>query len=190
MDGLNLKYILEGALFAAREPLNILKMKTLFGDQKSPTEGMLRDALKSLNEDYEGHAVRLVEVAGGFRFQVSDDLRPYLANSSHDSVGKYSRATLETLAMIAYRQPVTRGEIEAVRGVAVNTQIVRMLEEREWIRVVGRKEVPGRPALFATTTKFLDDFGMKTLDELPQIDSLIPVAVNKDLFNYETANHE
>ena len=143
--------------------MTIYQMKKLFGDQKAPTEGMLREALSSLAEEYQNRSVSLIEVAGGFRFQVSDALAPYLANLTDEKPGKYSRATLETLAMIAYRQPVTRGEIEAVRGVAVNTQIIRTLEERGWITVVGHKEVPGRPALFATTTQFLNDFGLSAV---------------------------
>ena len=173
MSDIDLKRILEGALFASREPMSIYQMKKLFGDQKAPTEGMLREALASLAEEYQDRAVTLVEVAGGFRFQVIDALAPYLRNLADEKPGKYSRATLETLAMIAYRQPVTRGEIEAVRGVAVNTQIIRTLEERGWITVVGHKEVPGRPALLATTTQFLNDFGLKSLEELPNAEDLV-----------------
>ena len=173
MSDIDLKRILEGALFASREPMSIYQMKKLFGDQKAPTEGMLREALMSLAEEYQDRAVTLVEVAGGFRFQVIDALAPYLLNLTDEKPGKYSRATLETLAMIAYRQPVTRGEIEAVRGVAVNTQIIRTLEERRWITVVGHKEVPGRPALLATTTQFLNDFGLKSLEELPNAEDLV-----------------
>ena len=173
MAEFDLKRILEGALFASRGPMTISQMKKLSGDQKAPTEGMLREALSSLAEEYQNRSVSLVEVAGGFRFQVSDALAPYLANLTDEKSGKYSRATLETLAMIAYRQPVTRGEIEAVRGVAVNTQIIRTLEERSWITVVGHKEVPGRPALFATTSQFLNDFGLKSLEQLPNADDLI-----------------
>ena len=173
MAEFDLKRILEGALFASRGPMTISQMKKLSGDQKAPTEGMLREALSSLAEEYQNRSVSLVEVAGGFRFQVSDALAPYLANLKDEKPGKYSRATLETLAMIAYRQPVTRGEIEAVRGVAVNTQIIRTLEERSWITVVGHKEVPGRPALFGTTTQFLNDFGLKSLEQLPNAEDLI-----------------
>ena len=173
MSDIDLKQILEGALFASREPMSIYQMKKLFGDQKAPTEGMLREVLASLADEYQGRAVSLMEVAGGFRFQVIDALTPYLVNLTDEKPGRYSRATLETLAMIAYRQPVTRGEIEAVRGVAVNTQIVRTLEERGWITVVGHKEVPGRPALFATTIQFLNDFGLKSLEELPNAEDLI-----------------
>ena len=182
MSDLDLKRILEGALFASREPMSIYQMKKLFGNQKAPTEGMLREALISLADDYHGRAIHLVEVAGGFRFQVSESLIPYLANLTDDKPGKYSRATLETLAMIAYRQPVTRGEIEAVRGVAVNSQIIRTLEERGWISVVGHKEVAGRPALLATTTEFLNDFGLKSLEELPNAEDLI-VAPTEDLLD-------
>ena len=189
MSDLDLKRILEGALFASFAPMNIYQMKKLFGNQKAPTEGMLREALASLADDYQARAIRLVEVAGGFRFQVSEDLIPYLANLTDEKPGKYSRATLETLAMIAYRQPVTRGEIEAVRGVSVNTQIIRTLEERGWITVVGHKEVPGRPALLATTTEFLNDFGLKSLEELPNAEDLI-VAPKEDLLDQMNAHGE
>ena len=181
MSDLDLKRI-EGALFASREPMSIYQMKKLFGNQKAPTEGMLREAFASLTDDYQARAIHLVEVAGGFRFQVSESLIPYLANLTDDKPSKYSRATLETLAMIAYRQPVTRGEIEAVRGVAVNTQIIRTLEERGWITVVGHKEVAGRPALLATTTEFLNDFGLKSLEELPNAEDLI-VSPTEDLLD-------
>ena len=189
MSDLGLKRILEGALFSSLAPMNIYQMKKLFGNQKAPTEGMLREALASLADDYQERAIRLVEVAGGFRFQVSEDLIPYLANLTDEKPGKYSRATLETLAMIAYRQPVTRGEIEAVRGVSVNTQIIRTLEERGWITVVGHKEVPGRPALLATTTDFLNDFGLKSLEELPDAEDLI-VAPTEDLLDQMNAHGE
>lgn len=187
MSDIDLKQILEGALFASRQPMSIYQMKKLFGDQKAPTEGMLREALASLADEYQGRAVSLVEVAGGFRFQVIGALAPYLVNLTDEKPGKYSRATLETLAMIAYRQPVTRGEIEAVRGVAVNTQIVRTLEERGWVTVVGYKEVPGRPALLATTTQFLNDFGLKSLEQLPSAEDLI-AAPAQDLLD-QMDNH-
>ena len=153
--------------------MTIHQMKKLFGDQKAPTEVMLREALKKLAEDYSDRSIRLVEVAGGFRFQVTQEIAPYIANLLNDKPGKYSRAMLETLAMIAYRQPVTRGDIEAIRGVSVNSYIIRTLEERGWITVVGQKEVPGRPALLATTIQFLDDFGLKALEELPNTEKLI-----------------
>ncbi len=182
MTELDLKRILEGALFAAREPMSIHRLKKLFGDERPPTEGMLREALSSLAEEYGGRSVSLVEVAGGFRFQVDTALAPYLANLADEKPGRYSRATLETLAMIAYRQPVTRGEIEAVRGVAVNTQTIRTLEERGWVTVVGHKEVPGRPALYATTTQFLNDFGLKSLEDLPAAEGLM-VSRTEDLLD-------
>ena len=181
-------HILEAALFSSHEPMSIYQMRQLFGDAKPPTEGMLREALARLAEVYSDRAVQLVEVAGGFRFQVSDAFAPYLANLTDEKPGRYSRATLETLAMIAYRQPVTRGEIESVRGVAVNTQIIRTLEERGWITVVGHKEVPGRPALYATTTAFLNDFGLKSLDELPSADGLISTPTEDLLDQLESSD--
>lgn len=168
MVELSLIRVLEGALFAAREPLSIAALKQLFeGSSQTPSEGMLREALSRLAEEYAERSVRLVEVSTGFRFQVIDALSPYLARLSEEKPGRYSRATLETLAMICYRQPVTRGEIESVRGVAVGSPIIRTLEERGWIQVVGHKDVPGRPALYATTRQFLNDFGLKSLDQLP-----------------------
>ncbi len=189
MTELDLKRILEGALFASREPMSIHRMKKLFGDQRPPTEGMLREALEQLAESYADRAVQLIEVAGGFRFQVDTALAPFLANLSEEKPGRYSRATLETLAMIAYRQPVTRGEIEAVRGVSVNTQTIRTLEERGWITVVGHKEVPGRPALYATTTEFLNDFALKSLEDLPSAEGLIG-SPTEDLLDQVMENHE
>lgn len=168
MAELPLIRVLEGALFAAREPLSIQALKQLFEDSSQhPSEGMLREALSRLADEYADRSVRLIEVSTGFRFQVIDALSPYLARLSEEKPGRYSRATLETLAMICYRQPVTRGEIESVRGVAVGSPIIRTLEERGWIHVVGHKDVPGRPALYATTRQFLNDFGLKSLDQLP-----------------------
>lgn len=168
MADLPIVRVLEGALFAAPEPLSITEMKRLFeGTAQQPTEGMLREALAVLASEYAERAVRLVEVATGFRFQVIDAVSPYLVRLSEEKPGRYSRAVLETLAMVCYRQPVTRGEIESVRGVTVGSPIIRTLEERGWIQVVGHKEVPGRPALYATTRQFLDDFGLKSLDQLP-----------------------
>lgn len=168
MAELALIRVLEGALFAAREPLSIQALKQLFEDSpQHPSEGMLREALSRLADEYADRSVRLIEVSTGFRFQVIDALSPYLARLSEEKPGRYSRATLETLAMICYRQPVTRGEIESVRGVAVGSPIIRTLEERGWIHVVGHKDVPGRPALYATTRQFLNDFGLKSLDQLP-----------------------
>ena len=170
MPDLDLVRILEGALFASREPLSIQAMKKLFAHLKVPTEGMLREALERLAFQYQDRMITLVEVSGGWRFQVNDLIAPYLANLQQERPTRYSRATLETLAMIAYRQPLTRGDIEAIRGVSVSSQIIRTLTERNWIIVIGHKEVPGRPALFATTTQVLNDFGLLSLEDLPGID--------------------
>ncbi|MDP5324179.1 MAG: SMC-Scp complex subunit ScpB [Litorivicinaceae bacterium] len=168
MAELSLVRVIEGVLFAAREPVSIQALKKVFEEgPQNPSEGMLREALSRLAAEYADRSVQLVEVATGFRFQVVDAVSPYLARLSEEKPGRYSRAMLETLAMICYRQPVTRGEIESVRGVAVGSPIIRTLEERGWIHVVGHKDVPGRPALFATTRQFLDDFGLKSLDQLP-----------------------
>lgn len=179
--------ILEGALFASQQPLSLARMKRLWNGSHPPTEGMLREALSRLADSYANRAVRLVEVAGGFRFQVINELAPYLAALHDERPGRYSRATLETLAMIAYRQPVTRGDIEAIRGVAVNTQTIRTLEERGWIRVVGQRDVPGRPQLYATTTQFLDDFGLQSLDQLPNPDGLVSAPM-QDLLDQDDSH--
>lgn len=176
----SLKNILEGLLLAAARPLSLDQLQTLMGGESGPDKGTLRRALQSLEDDCAHRGVELVEVASGFRFQVRQELQPWVTKLWEERPPRYSRALLETLALIAYRQPITRGEIEDVRGVSVSTNIIRQLEEREWIRVVGHRDVPGKPALFGTTKAFLDYFGLKNLDDLPSlaelrdIDSLEP----------------
>lgn len=136
------------------------------------TVAEIRQALSELTQDYENRGIHLVEVASGYRFQVATVVAPYVAKSLEEKPARYSRALLETLALIAYRQPITRGEIEDIRGVVVSTHIIKTLDEHEWIRVVGYKSVPGKPALYATTKFFLDHFGLKSLDELPPLAEL------------------
>lgn len=169
MEPAMLKPILEAALLAAGQPLTIAQLSELFDEDGRPTHTQLAQALELLAADCEGRGVELVEVASGFRYQVRASVHAHVARLWTERQSKYSRALLETLALIAYRQPITRGEIEAVRGVAVSTQIIKTLEEREWIRVIGHRDVPGRPALYGTTRAFLDYFNLRSLDELPTL---------------------
>jgi len=167
-----LKRILEGALLAAGEPLSLERLGQLFVDSERPVNAELRTALKELATDFEGRGFELKEVASGWRFQVRDDLSEWVGRLWEEKPARYSRALLETLALVAFRQPVTRGEIEEVRGVSVSSNIIRTLLEREWVRVVGHRDVPGRPAMYATTKTFLDYFNLKTLDELPALSEI------------------
>lgn len=170
-----LKAILEALLLAAGEPLTLDRLLAAFPEAERPERDALRAALAELAAGYAGRGVELVEVASGFRLQVPPAFAPWVARLSEERTASYSRALLETLALIAYRQPVTRGEIEAVRGVSVSSGIMKTLQERGWIKVIGHREVPGRPALFATTRAFLDYFNLKNLSELP------PLAAARDL---------
>ena len=173
MDLTQIKHAIEAALLGAGRPLNLDELSQLFsGDNENVDRRMLRAALGELESDYEGRGIELREVASGYRIQIRSSMTGRLAPLWEQRAPRYSRALLETLALIAYRQPVTRGEIEAVRGVSVSTSIVRTLEERGWIRVVGRREMPGRPALFATTRAFLDYFGLKRLEDLPPLSEI------------------
>lgn len=165
----SLKQILEGALSAAGGPLNPDRLLGLFPDEERPTRDAVLEVLASLERDYRGRGIELVQVAGGFRVQVRKEIAPWVVRLWEEKPARYSRALLETLALIAYRQPITRGEIEDIRGVAVSTHIVKTLTEREWIRSVGHRDVPGRPALYATTRKFLDYFGLRSLNDLPTL---------------------
>lgn len=168
----SLKNILEGVLLAAARPLSLDQLQTVLGGEEAPDKGTLRRALQVLEEDCAHRGVELVEVASGFRLQVRQELQPWVSKLWEERPPRYSRALLETLALIAYRQPITRGEIEDVRGVSVSTNIIRQLEEREWIRVVGHRDVPGKPSLFGTTKAFLDYFNLKSLDDLPSLAEL------------------
>ncbi|ROQ24958.1 SMC-Scp complex subunit ScpB [Gallaecimonas pentaromativorans] len=164
-----LKQVLEAALLVAGRPMTPQDLLDSVFQGFTISRPKLVKALKALELDYRPRGIHLVEVASGWRFQADDALSPLLSRLWVEKAPKYSRATLETLALIAYRQPVTRGEIEEVRGVAVSTQIIRTLEERGWIKVVGTKEVPGRPSLYGTTRQFLDDMNLKGLSELPEL---------------------
>jgi segregation and condensation protein B len=172
MDFDLLKRILEAALLAAPQPLTVAQLTDLFGEGEAPPADDIRRALHALQDDSASRGIELLEVASGFRYQVRAEIYPHISRLWAEKPARYSRALLETLALIAYRQPITRGEIEAIRGVAVNSQIIRTLEEREWIRVVGHRDVPGKPALFGTTRAFLDYFNLKSLDQLPPLSAL------------------
>ncbi len=169
MELQQLKRILEAALLAAAQPLSLPQLSALFVEPEVPSHEDLARALEQLGEECADRGIELKEVASGFRYQVRQDVNSWVARLWTERQTKYSRALLETLALIAYRQPITRGEIEQIRGVAVSTNIVKTLEEREWIRVVGYRDVPGKPELFGTTKSFLDYFVLKSLDELPPL---------------------
>jgi segregation and condensation protein B len=165
----NIKNIVEASILAASKPLSVDQLLTLFGDGEKPEKAKIRKALGMLKEDYSERGAELVEVASGFRMQVNTKYTEWVSRLWQERPPKYSRALLETLAIIAYRQPATRGDVEQIRGVAVSTNIIRTLEERGWIRVLGHRDVPGRPAMFGTSKEFLDYFGLKKLDELPSL---------------------
>jgi segregation and condensation protein B len=167
-----LKRIIEAALLAAGNPLTPTQLLALFSDQETPSHDDIARAIAELQADCDKRGIELIEVASGFRYQVRQDVHAWVARLWTERPSRYSRALLETLALIAYRQPITRAEIEQIRGVAVSTHIVKTLEEREWVRVVGHRDVPGRPALFGTTRGFLDYFNLKSLDELPSLSDI------------------
>ncbi len=181
MTEIGLVQIVEGALLAAGKPLTVAQLGDLFEETERPDNAAIRTALEEAAQRCEGRGFELQEVASGFRYQVRQSLSPWVARLWQERPQKYSRALLETLALIAYRQPITRGEIEEIRGVAVSSNIIKTLHEREWIRVVGHRDVPGRPAMYATTRQFLDYFNLKTLDQLPAL---------ADIRDLETLNAE
>src|SRR5882672_3976075 len=164
------KRILEAALLTAQEPLSVSDLKKLFDEELGAD--VLKALLGEVREEWSGRAVELVQLASGWRFQTRAEFRPYVERLFPEKPPRYSRAVMETLAIIAYRQPVTRGDIEDIRGVTVSGQIIQTLENRGWIDAVGQRETPGRPALYATTRKFLDDLGLRTLEELPPLEEI------------------
>jgi segregation and condensation protein B len=169
MSDIGLVQIIEGALLAAGKPLTVPQLAELFDEHERPETSAIREALDEAAARCDGRGFELQEVASGFRYRVRQSLSPWVGRLWHERPQKYSRALLETLALVAYRQPITRGEIEEIRGVAVSTNIIKTLHEREWIRVVGHRDVPGRPSMYATTRQFLDYFNLKTLDQLPAL---------------------
>jgi segregation and condensation protein B len=172
MNTQDAKRVLETALICAQQPLPLRDMRTLFADELGPDS--LRALLDELMRDWEGRGVELVALSTGWRFQSRPEMRDYLDRLNPEKPPKYSRAVMETLAIIAYRRPVTRGDVEDIRGVTVSSQIIKQLEDRGWIEAIGYREAPGRPALFATTKQFLDDLGLASLEQLPMLDGSSP----------------
>jgi len=172
MEAAEIKHFIEAALLAAGRPLSIDQLKGLFDGRMAPEKSEIRQAIATLNEEYEERGIVVSEVASGFRMQVKSVMGDRLQKLWEDRPPRYSRALFETLALIAYRQPITRGDIEDIRGVSVSSNITRQLLERDWVRVVGHRDVPGRPAMFGTTKGFLDYFGLKKLDDLPPLADL------------------
>src|SRR5690242_11940269 len=167
-----LKPIIEAALLASTQPMTLPQLGDLFNEDEDVGSQQIAQALESLAGDCEGRGIELKEVASGFRYQVRQDVHPWISRMWTERPSRYSRALLETLALIAYRQPITRPEIEQIRGVVVSSNIIKTMEEREWIRVVGHRDVPGKPALFGTTRAFLDYFNLKSLDQLPPLSEI------------------
>jgi segregation and condensation protein B len=180
----SIKNVIEAALMVADEPLDIEQLLELWsGEADAPSRDGLEQALSALSEEYENRGIELKLVASGYRIQARAALAPILNRLFERRSPRYSRALLETLAVIAYRQPVTRAEIEAIRGVAVSSNIIRTLTEREWVRVAGHRDIPGRPAVYATTREFLDYFNLRTLSDLPELAELRDInGINADLF--------
>jgi segregation and condensation protein B len=189
------KRVLETALLCAREPLTIHGMKKLFADTDAAGRPLgsgvgsdtIKILLEELRQDWQGRGIEIVSLASGWRFQSRPEMKAYLDRIAPEKPPKYSRATLETLAIIAYRQPVTRGDIEEIRGVAVNSQTIKMLEDRGWIDVLGHREVAGRPALLGTTKQFLDDLGLASLSQLPPLQQVGDVGAGRSLEALEAA---
>lgn len=178
----NLKQIIEAALLAAGGPLSLDRLMDLFPEEDRPERKVMRETLDELQADYDGRGIELREVGSGYRIQVRAEYAPFISRLWDERPPRYSRALLETLALIAYRQPITRGEIEDIRGVAVSTNIIKTLTEREWVRVVGHRDVPGKPALFATTREFLDYFSLKGLGDLPSLPEIRDLdSINREL---------
>lgn len=164
-----LKNIIEAALLAAGQPLSIKQLRRLFSEEWQPSEAEICEAIALLQQEYQGRGIELKALASGYRFQACSETAPWVSRLWDERPPRYSRALLETLAIVAYQQPITRAEIEDVRGVAVSSSIIKTLVEREWIRVTGHREVPGKPALYATTHAFLDYFNLQSVDELPPL---------------------
>ena len=165
----NLSLIIEALLFSSSRPLNEKEIMSAFDLRSPPSSREIKDALKAIEEKYSGNSIELVKVSSGYRLRIRQEYSSWVAKLWEAKPQKYSRALMETLALIAYRQPITRGEIEEVRGVSVSSQIIRTLLDRSWIKVVGHRDVPGRPALFSTTKDFLDDLNLSKLSDLPEL---------------------
>ena len=181
----NLSLIIEALLFSSSRPLSEKEILSAFDLRSPPTSNEIKEALKSIKEKYSENSIELVKVASGYRLRIRQEYSPWVAKLWEAKPQKYSRALLETLALIAYKQPITRGEIEEVRGVSVSSQIIRTLLDRSWIKVVGHRDVPGRPALFSTTKDFLDDLNLSKLSDLPELPEIqnIPEEAQISLLN-------
>ena len=181
----NLSLIIEALLFSSSRPLNEKEILSAFDLRSPPTSNEIKEALKSIEEKYSENSIELVKVASGYRLRIRQEYSSWVAKLWEAKPQKYSRALLETLALIAYKQPITRGEIEEVRGVSVSSQIIRTLLDRSWIKVVGHRDVPGRPALFSTTKDFLDDLNLSKLSDLPELPEIqnIPEEAQISLLN-------
>jgi segregation and condensation protein B len=180
-----LKSIIEAALFAAGKPLTIDHFLDLFAETERPERSLIRAMLRELGEDYAERGIELVQVASGYRFQTKQNLTPWLKRLQPERTPRYSRALLETIAIIAYRQPITRGEIETIRGISVSTDLIKKLQDYNWIRVLAHRDTPGRPALYGTTREFLNYFNLKTLNDLPPLAELKEIEGQMDMFDYE-----
>lgn len=167
-----IKKIIEGALLAAGKPMDIARLESLFEDEERPPRDQIKAALEEIEGDCRDRGFQLKHIASGYRLQVNQELAPWVNRLWDEKPKRYSRAMLETLSLIAYRQPLTRGDIELVRGVAVSSDIIKTLQERDWVRVVGHRDVPGRPALYATTKQFLDYFNLRSLEHLPALSEI------------------
>jgi segregation and condensation protein B len=182
MNEQELKNIIEAALLAAGRPLNIDHLEAIFEEGQSPGRDSIRQVIDQLNQEYEERGIEIHRVASGYRLQVKKELAPWVSRLWEEKPARYTRALLETLSLIAYRQPITRGEIEDVRGVAVSSNIIKTLMEREWIRVLGHRDVPGKPAMYGTTKEFLDYFNLKSLSQLPTLQELRDIeSINAEL---------
>ena len=181
----NISLIIEALLFSSSRPLSEKEMLSAFDQRSPPTSNEIKEALKAIAEKYAENSIELVKVASGYRLRIRQEYSSWVAKLWEAKPQKYSRALLETLALIAYKQPITRGEIEEVRGVSVSSQIIRTLLDRSWIKVVGHRDVPGRPALFSTTKDFLDDLNITKLSDLPELPEIqnIPEEAQISLLN-------
>jgi segregation and condensation protein B len=184
-NNLSLKHIIEAAIFAYEEPLSVQKLAELFDEAERPSTAELNAALQALQQDYAERGIELKQVASGYRFQARQDSAQWLKKLWAERPSKYSRSFLETLSLIAYRQPITRAEIEEVRGVAVNPNVIRSLIERNWVKIVGHRDVPGKPELLGTSKEFLDYFNLKNLSELPPLQEI----KNLDITGSEAEMH-
>ena len=187
----NLSLFIEALLFSSSRPLNEKEIMSAFDLRSPPSSREIKDALKAIEEKYSGNSIELVKVASGYRLRIRQEYSSWVAKLWEAKPQKYSRALMETLALIAYRQPITRGEIEEVRGVSVSSQIIRTLLDRSWIKVVGHRDVPGRPALFSTTKDFLDDLNLSKLSDLPELPEIqnIPEDAQISLLNESASSN-